>query len=318
MFTTIEPLREPLMAARLVREEILAMPIRPGDRAPLQARLVEMSGPARPALSLAARIGAAPEFLDVRVDDLRAVAAAVGGGGWRTSTGELFHGQVAPPPGRLPGLLDEILETVNGPKAVEGWSPVLRACALHFLLRLVQPFAAPAEVVGCASEALILASDGFDARCMRLGASGAIAEARNGRPDPDAFALARVHALVDALGETRDLLRDAAARALLVGWAADRDSGLNPRQRSVIEWLQPRGRSLDFGEYTGLHGGRAGPSLRSLQRDWRGLREEGWIVETQDGRWLLSTEPLEWGASVRSAVVSGARGPVDGIVRNDP
>jgi hypothetical protein len=308
MFTTIEPLREPLMAARLVREEIVAMPVRPDDRIGLRRGIAAVAGEAWAATLVAARLGASPDFTDVTVEALRAVADAAGGDGWRKAPGTPFHGQAAPPPDRVPRLLDEILETVNAPKAVEGWSPVLRAVAVHFLLRLVQPFEAPGELVGRAAEALVLASDGFDARHMRLPGPRAVGLAREGRPDPDAFALARVHALVEELGTTRDALRASVARAVLSGWAAERESGLNPRQRSVIEWLRDPGRSLDFGEYTGLHGGRAGPSLRSLQRDWRGLREAGWIVEGDDGRWRLSTAPLEWGPSVGGAAGLGGWG----------
>ena len=93
-------------------------------------------------------------------------------------------------------------------------------------------------------------------------------------------------------------VRDAAARGVLLGWSAERAAGLTARQRSLVEWLLPAGRSLDFAEYQGLHGGRAGPSLRSLQRDWQGLREGGWIVATNDGRWRLATDLVDWGGSV--------------------
>jgi hypothetical protein len=302
MFTTIEPLREPLLAARLVREEILALPVRPDLRTGVEACIAARAGEAWEALRAGARLGSEPAFAEVSRDMLAAVADAAGGGGMRSGPGDAFHGQAAPTPARVPALLDEVLETVNSPKALEGWSPVLRAFALHFLLRLVQPFEADPATVGWGAEALVLASDGFDARLLPLGSPDEIGSPSSGHPDPDAFAAARAHALVEALGHGRDAVREAAARGVIAGWASERAAGLNARQRSVVDWLLEPGRSLDFAEYSGLHRGRRAPSLRSLQRDWQGLREGGWIADAPGGRFRLAAGALDWGRSVPDAV----------------
>ena len=307
MLSSIEPLREPLLVARLLREDILSTPVRPDLRDGVRRRLASSAGAAWSALGAAAELGSAAGFEMVERRALERIAAAAGGTGLRVGPGVPFHGQVAPPAQRAPGLLAEVLEDVNGPKALESWSPVVRAFALHFLLRLVQPFDGDPAIVGCAAEALVLASDGFDARLMRLAPPERVGGPRDGRPDPDAFALERAHGLVEALGETRVALRDASARGVIAGWSVERASGLNARERSVVEWLLDPERSLDFHEYARLHAGRSAPSLRSLQRDWRALREGGWIVEGSDGRWRLAPDALDWGVpgGVASRVVVG-------------
>ena len=99
--------------------------------------------------------------------------------------------------------------------------------------------------------------------------------------------------------------------------ATAREAGLNRRQQSVLAWLSRPGRSLAFAEYARFHDGRAGPSLRSLQRDWRGLREAGWIVRGGDRRWQLSTSPLEWGGSVALDVSPGTALGSGASRRND-
>jgi len=298
MFASIEPLREPLLAARLLREEILAMPVPPGRRDALRARYpVRADSRSAPVAALAAgaRIGGAAGFLEITREELTEVATLAGATGLRRGGGEPFHGQPAPPPDDVAGLFDEILGTVNAPRAVEGWSPVLRAYALHFLLRLVQPFEGPPAAIAHAAEAMVLASDGFDAGRMQLG--GAANSGRDlQRPDPDAFSLDRAHVLVEALGNTRDAVRAEAARALLRQWAVDRASGLNLRQRAALAWLDEPERVLDFREYVTLNAVGGAASLRSLQRDWRGLREAGWIVDRGEGQFALSTAPLEWGS----------------------
>ncbi len=316
MFTAVEPLREPLLAARLLREEILRAPVRADARGPLRELVRAASGDAWPAVRRAAELGVGTDVGVITAGALREIAAAVGPGGRRSGPGEPFHGRPAPAATETERLLGEVLETVNAPRAAEAWSPVVRAFALHFLLRLVQPFAAPPAVVGVAAEALVLAADGFDARVMGLGAAPSVGAPHEGRPDPDGFALARANALVEGLSSTRDALHEATARAVLAAWSSVREAGLNRRQQSVLEWLSRPGRSLAFSEYVRFHDGRAGPSLRSLQRDWRGLREAGWIVPGGEGRWRLSTAPLEWGGSVvagaaGAAAGSGARGRND-------
>lgn len=299
MFTTLDPLREPLLAARLLREEILAMPVPPSRRTSIAADVRVDTAPGAPpsaALAVAARAGSTDDFLSVPRSSLEELAALCGDGALRTREGETFHGRRAPPAAEVPGLLDELLATINSARAIEVWSPVLRAFALHFTLRLVQPFAAPPGAVAETAEAMILASDGFDARRMRLGRGPSDAAART-RPDPDAFALERIHALVEALGVTRDALRAETARALLLSWAESRVSGLNARQCAGLLWLAEPGRSLTFRDYITFNANRGRPSLRSLQRDWRGLREAGWIEERTPGAFVLSTAPLEWGAA---------------------
>jgi hypothetical protein len=297
VFTNLDDLREPLLAARLLREEILATPIPPARRSALDRAYPAAatdSGASCQALVAAARLGGAIDFIEVSRGALDELAAAVGSGAPRTGVGEPFHGQSAPAATAAPALFEELLETVNSPRSLEGWSPVLRAFALHFLLRLVQPFEGPPGAIGQAAEALVLASDGLDARRMRL--SGPADPGRHiQRPDPNAFALERAHALVDALGRTRDELRHEVSAALLRQWATDRASGLNLRQRAALLWLEEAGRTMDFRDYITLSAGRGGAGLRSLQRDWRALRALGWVVERTDGRFELATTPLEWG-----------------------
>src|SRR6185436_16196035 len=57
------------------------------------------------------------------------------------------------------------------------------------------------------------------------------------KPDPDAFARERTHRFVERLGESRDRVRDAAARSLVAAWTERREARLNPRQRRLLRWL---------------------------------------------------------------------------------
>jgi hypothetical protein len=127
------------------------------------------------------------------------------------------------------------------------------------------------------------------------------------RPDPDQFVRARLDRLVERLAETQDLLRTETARAVLASWADDRRAQgsvrrLNERQRRLVRWFaeQPSGdadlapRSLAFSDYVRLHSGRRAPSLRSLQRDWKGLRERGLLAE-REGSLVLDPDVLARG-----------------------
>ncbi len=275
------------------------MPVPPARRAEQRAqfpRRGRLPATASTALSRAAQIGSSEGFAAVRREALEEIAVLASRRALRDGPGEAFHGQPAPPPADVPALFQEILATINAPRAHETWSPVLRAFALHFVLRLVQPFAGSSAALAHAAEAMVLASDGFDARCMWIGPAADAGRARE-RPDPDAFALERANALVQALGETRDALRDESARALLRQWAEHHESGLNERQRAALRRLDAPGARLAFRDYVTLNSARRGAGLRSLQRDWRALREEGWIVAVEDDAFALSTAPLEWGAS---------------------
>ncbi len=295
-------LRDSLRVARLVREELLAAPLRPPDAAALR-RAVTAANAVPPVTEAALRCAASAAAADDAPGDvtrrhLDTLAAACGDARLRAGPGEPFHGQAAPPPARVGVLLDEILETVNAPRVAEAWDPVARAFVLHFLLRLVQPFAAPPAAVGAAAEALLLAAEGFAPDLVRLPPPGVVGEGREGRegrPDPDAFALARLDALVEGLAQTRERVREWESRAVLLGWVEERDSGWNPRQRRLLLWLATPGRSLSFPEYAALHAGRRAPSLRSLQRDWKSLREAGFLEPVDAERWRLSCRPLEYG-----------------------
>jgi hypothetical protein len=199
-------------------------------------------------------------------------------------------------------LVDELLDTVNAPVAMESWAPPVRAFALHFFVRLVQPFEAPGIAVGALAEAWMLGADGFAAdRCLLPepgdivpalahstqpwtpppdhGAPPVGSSAHTARPDPDGFVRARAHRLVERLAESEERVRLAAARTVAVSWSRDRAARLNVRQEQVVAWLAAgQGlRAISFPEYVRLHAGRRAPSLRSLQRDWKALRDGGWL-----------------------------------------
>jgi len=316
MFEHLSALREPLFAARLLREEVLLAPLAPdaAERFRAWCRARNGRSPASgPALALAVEMARDDGLTTVRREHLSRLAEACGGGAGgggalRSGPGDAFQGTPAPPgagPGRaalggegLAGLLEELLETVNSPLAVEVWPPPARAFALHFLLRLVQPFAAPAEAVAHAAEALLLAADGFEGDRVLLPPPVAGGDERARRPDPDAFASARAHRLVEALAETREVQRERTARQVLLGWLDRREAGLGTRQERLLRWLAEgeRGRALRFDDYVGLHAGRRAPSLRSLQRDWKGLRDQGFLVVHEGDRFALSTAPLRYDA----------------------
>ncbi len=304
MFQDLSALREPLFAARLLREEVLLAPLPPGAAQRFRAwcRSRNAAPPAAgAALDAAAALAREDGLLTVRRDHLTMLAKAAGGEGLRRGPGDAFQGTPAPPAAGLADLLEELLETVNAPVAIEVWPPPARAFALHFLLRLVQPFAAPAEAVAHAAEALLLGADGFEADRVLIPPPAAGGNGHARRPDPDAFASTRAHRLVEALAVTREVQREWTARHVLLGWLDERGAGLGARQEQLLRWFAESGpddgdvgRTLRFEDYVGLHAGRRAPSLRSLQRDWKGLRDAGFLVARDGDRFALSTAPLRY------------------------
>ena len=273
------------------------MPLPPEAATRLRAAFLRenVSAAARPAFEAATtRAGGAGNIVSREV--LVEIAAAAGGGGERSHGGVVFHGKPAPAPGGIPELLEELLETVNSPLALESWPAPVRAFGLHFLLRLVQPFEAPPEIVGPAAEAMLLAADGFAPDRMLLAEPDAGCVSPSGKPDPDAFSRERTHRLVERLGDSRDRVRDAAARWMMAAWATQRSARLNPRQSRLLRWLAERedGGRIAFQDYVDLHAGRRAPSVRSLQRDFQRLRERGLLREESDG-FALDTRPLTFG-----------------------
>ncbi|MCE9636808.1 MAG: hypothetical protein K8T90_13980 [Planctomycetes bacterium] len=318
MLADLTELRESVFAVRLLREEILATPLRPDAAARLRRVIVARNGDRLPAGTVAAALSAARAtgggVAGVHVDGawLRTLAEACGGGAVRSGPGVPFHGRAAPPASRVPDLLAEMIETLNSPVAFETWPAPVRAFAAHFLVRLVQPFDAPPAALGFAVEVAVLAADGFSADRVLLPEPSAGEEVAASRPDPDEFVRARLDRLVERLAETQDLLRTEAARAVLASWADDRRAQgtahrLNERQRRLVRWFaeQPAGdgdvapRSLAFRDYVRLHSGRRAPSLRSLQRDWKGLRERGLLAE-RGGNLVLDPEALSRGPEISS------------------
>ena len=298
MFERLPDLREPLLTARLLREEILAETVLPDAASRLRETFLAANSAraGRAALQAALDHGRRPGFAAIERETLVAVAQAAGGGDLRTHPGSSFHGKAAPAPSRVEELLEELLETVNAPTAMESWSAVVRAFAVHFLLRLVQPFQASSAAVACAVEAMVLASDGFAADHMLLPEADAGVAGGHVRPDPDAFALERAHRLVERLGESRDLVRDAGARSVVAAWAGDRAARLNPRERRLVRWLAEKDGAprIEFREYVALHAGRRAPSVRSLQRDFQRLRERG-LLRADGDAFVLDHRPLAFG-----------------------
>lgn len=296
MLDDLSDLRETLFAIRLLREQIAATPVLPGasDRLRRAVRAVN----SRPPLTSAALAAALREGAGAvgRVDEaflLRLAPAP--GGGRRKSPGAAFQGRAAPLPARLGELVPEMLDTLNAPVAVETWPPVVRAMAAHFLVRIVQPCDGSSAAHGSAVEAAFLAADGIPGDRFLLPEPDHGADVSPARPDPDQFVRARVHRLVERLGDTSDLVRDAVARSELLGWADEREAKLNARQRRLVRWLADGDaeRSISFREYVRLHAGRRAPSLRSLQRDWKSLRERGFLGE-RDGRMTVSADALAY------------------------
>ncbi len=294
----LDPLRESLIAARLLREEVLLAPVPPGDRALQRTAILGENG-APPAdgraLSEAARLVEEASGPAVGREALDAIAAACGSAGPRRGPGEPFQGRPAPAPREVSGLFDELLETIDAPLAIEGWPPPIRAFALHFLLRLVQPYDAPPVAVAFAAEAFLLSTDGFAADRMLLPSPDVGAAGR--RPDPDAFVRARTEELAGRVGESLGRLRGASARGVLLAWLETRGTGLGTRQKHLLRHLAAEGgtRRLTFAEYVSLHAGRGAPSLRSLQRDWQGLRDRG-LLAAEGERHRLDTAPFAFGA----------------------
>jgi len=156
----------------------------------------------------------------------------------------------------------------------------------------------PASVaLAATAEAALLAADGFHADRMLLpeADTGVTTGAR--RPDVEAFARARLHRLVERLGESETRVRAESARGVLLGWVEERAARLNARQERLLFYLAEGGgeRRLVFQDYVRLHAGRRAPSLRSMQRDWQELREGGWISEGPDGRFAFDPEALAFG-----------------------
>jgi hypothetical protein len=298
MFGDLSDLRDSLLVARLLREEMLAAAVAPEAAARLREEFLAENAlhGSRRAIGAAMSRGRARDFSVVDEDALTEIAAAAGSGERRAHAGAPFHGKAAPAPSRIPELLAELLETINSPVALETWSPPVRAFGLHFLLRLVQPFQAPADVVAHAAEAMLLAADGFVADHMLLVEPGVGAAPGATKPDPDAFVRERTHRFVERLGESRDRVRDAAARSLVVAWAERRDAGLNPRQRRLVKWLADKHGAprIAFQDYVDLHAGRRAPSVRSLQRDFQSLRTRGLLRADGDG-FVLDTRPVTFG-----------------------
>jgi hypothetical protein len=294
-------LRESLYAARLLREEILDAPVPPASRPSLAADIV-VDNSAQPGIRSAVDEvlagGVRPGSGSVGRDLLARFALACGGRGLRRGAGEIFMGQSAPPHEQVQSLLEELLETIEGGVAVEVWPPPVRAFALGFLLRLVQPFAGPPEAIAHAAELHLLSADGFRPDRMLLPEAGDAALSAMTRPDPDAYVRRRVHRLVERLGETRSRLRAVTAGAVLRAWLSERRIGLNQRQRGVVLQLiaAGAGASLGFRDYIGLHSGRRAPSLRSLQRDWKGLRDLG-LLRISDDRARLDLDAVSFGSS---------------------
>ena len=299
MLADLSDLRETLFAIRLVREHVLAMPVRPEARQRVASRVLKANAAppsSRDLVRAALAVGVASGLGRVDADVLERLAGAAGGAARRTGPGVPFQGRAAPAPNRIDALLAEMLETLNAPVAAETWPPVVRAFAAHFLVRIVQPFEAPAGALGAALEASLLAADGIAADRFLLPEADVGADASPGRPDPDLFVRARMHRLVDRMAETQDLVRAETARAVLLGWADDRAAKLNVRQRRLLRWLAEgdADRSLEFRDYVRLHAGRRAPSLRSLQRDWKGLREGG-VVAERDGHLVVDPDTLAFG-----------------------
>jgi hypothetical protein len=304
MFDDLSAYRESLLALRLVREEILATAVLPSHAERLRSEFLadNVSAEGEKAVVIATARGRNPGFTVVGREDIEAVALAAGSASLRTHSGVAFRGRPAPPTRGLSDLVVELLDTVNSPTAVESWPVPVRAVTLHFLLRLVQPYEAPAGLVAFAAEAMVLASDGFSADRVLLAEEGIGSEPGAGKPDPDAFARARIDRMLERVGEARDRVRDAATRSLLAAWAERRESRLNRRETHLVRHLAEGDplRRFTFQDYVDLHAGRRAPSLRSLQRDFQRLRQRGLLRRDGDA-WTLEPGPLAFGGTESGA-----------------
>jgi hypothetical protein len=298
----LDSLRETLYAARLLREQIAALPVRPDGAARLRDEFLRENAGAR--ADALRRVVSVPFAGTVTRDFLDAVAAAVLGAATpRTGPGASFQRRAAPPPVRVAALVEELLETVNSPVARESWPPPARACAVHFLLRLVQPWEGAPGAPAAAAETALLAADGFLPDQMLLPEPDVGVEGDGVRPDPDAFVRERLDRLVERLAESEERVRTEAARGVLLGWVEERAAQLGPRQERLLRHLAEGGldRRLAFQDYVRLPAGRRAPSLRSLQRDWQGLRDGGFLREGADGRCGLDPDALAFGRRARRA-----------------
>jgi hypothetical protein len=286
-----------------LREEILDAPVTPRQRAALAADMVAANadGDAE-GLEREVADGLSDPGAPLTRPGLEALAARAGASGLRRRRGVPFLGADAPAPNVVPELLDELVETIDSARAAETWAPVVRAYAAGFLLRLVQPFEGDAERVAFRVEVRLLAADGMRADRMLLRSPSPDAAPRSAapaatsaspRPDPDAELRVRVDGLVEALGETRRRVRESTARAVLLSFVDRRDAQLNDRQRRLLRHLADEGGAdrLTFQQYVRLHAGRRAPSLRSLQRDWQGLRDRS-LIGTGDGDVGLGLDAL--------------------------
>src|SRR5215831_15465525 len=130
MFDDLSDLRDSLLVARLLREEILAAPALPEASARLREEFLAANSSthgSRRAVEAATSRGRARDFSLVDEDALTELAAAAGSGERRTHAGAPFHGKAAPAPSRIPELTAELIETINSPVAIETWSPPVRA-----------------------------------------------------------------------------------------------------------------------------------------------------------------------------------------------
>ena len=153
------------------------------------------------------------------------------------------------------------------------------------------------ELVDYGTDALYIS--GVEADRMLLAEARVVGDPLGGRVDADAFARARVHRTVERLGESRERVRSVTARGVLLSWVEERAAGLGARQEQLLRYLAEGGgrRTLTFRDYVGLHAGRRAPALRTLQRDWQVLRDDGWLVQVDATSEVfgLSTGPLEFG-----------------------
>jgi hypothetical protein len=286
MLDDLSDLRETLFAIRLLREQALDVPLRPDAAKRLRHDLLEANAGKLGTAGVRAAIeaGRRPGFGRIDATLLASLAAACGDDRPRTGSGVPFQGRAAPAPARTSDLVAEMFETLNSPVAAETWPAPVRATAAHFLVRLVQPYEAPAAALGFAIEVAVLAADGLAADRVLVAEPEVGADTASARPDPDAFVRARLHRLVERLSETHDRLRLETARAVLLSWADERGTRLNVRQRRLLRWLAEGAgeRTMEFRDYVRLHAGRRAPSLRSLQRDWKNLRDSGLVGEQGD------------------------------------
>ena len=131
MFQKLAELRDSLLAARFLREEILGQAVLPDAALRLRREFLRENTPhgGRRAMEAAMDRGRAPAVVVSR-ETLAEIAAAAGSAEPRSHSGATFHGKPAPAASEAAELFDELLETVNSPVAVESWPAPVRAFAL--------------------------------------------------------------------------------------------------------------------------------------------------------------------------------------------